>query len=76
MFTLTLYLFLFLSKDHSHVEDFLAHGGFEKGIRDLMQEETLGTSLAMWESEIQDIELEKGERGLGFSILDYQVIQR
>lgn len=38
-----------------------------------MQEETVGTSLAMWESEIQDIELEKGERGLGFSILDYQV---
>uniref|UniRef100_A0A8C7HNP6 Multiple PDZ domain crumbs cell polarity complex component n=1 Tax=Oncorhynchus kisutch TaxID=8019 RepID=A0A8C7HNP6_ONCKI len=28
--------------------------------------------LAMWETEIQDIELEKGESGLGFSILDYQ----
>ncbi|XP_043570493.1 multiple PDZ domain protein isoform X7 [Chiloscyllium plagiosum] len=29
-------------------------------------------SLAMWESEIQNIELEKGSSGLGFSILDYQ----
>ncbi|XP_045067849.1 multiple PDZ domain protein isoform X2 [Coregonus clupeaformis] len=35
-------------------------------------EETLGAPLAMWETEIQDIELEKGESGLGFSILDYQ----
>lgn len=29
--------------------------------------------LAMWEADIQHIELEKGSRGLGFSILDYQV---
>eukprot|EP00063_Salmo_salar_P036516 XP_014011351.1 PREDICTED: multiple PDZ domain protein-like isoform X3 [Salmo salar] len=35
-------------------------------------DETLGAPLAMWETEIQDIELEKGESGLGFSILDYQ----
>jgi hypothetical protein len=28
----------------------------------------------MWESEIQHIELEKSEGGLGFSILDYQVL--
>lgn len=27
----------------------------------------------MWSSEPQIIELVKGERGLGFSILDYQV---
>lgn len=33
-----------------------------------------GSSLAMWETEIQQIELEKGSMGLGFSILDYQVI--
>lgn len=32
------------------------------------------TGLAMWSSEPQIIELIKGERGLGFSILDYQVI--
>ncbi|XP_014610897.1 PREDICTED: uncharacterized protein LOC106790479 isoform X3 [Polistes canadensis] len=30
------------------------------------------TGLAMWSSEAQIIELVKGERGLGFSILDYQ----
>ena len=29
--------------------------------------------LAMWEKEAQVVELEKGEAGLGFSILDYQV---
>lgn len=29
--------------------------------------------LAMWEREPQVVELEKGESGLGFSILDYQV---
>lgn len=31
------------------------------------------TGLAMWSSEAQVIELVKGDRGLGFSILDYQV---
>lgn len=35
--------------------------------------EAMGSPLAMWELEIQNIELEKGEGGLGFSILDYQV---
>uniref|UniRef100_A0A672GTG0 Multiple PDZ domain crumbs cell polarity complex component n=1 Tax=Salarias fasciatus TaxID=181472 RepID=A0A672GTG0_SALFA len=34
--------------------------------------EAIGCPLAMWEHEIQNIELEKGEGGLGFSILDYQ----
>lgn len=29
--------------------------------------------LAMWERDTQVVELEKGESGLGFSILDYQV---
>ncbi|XP_057577645.1 multiple PDZ domain protein isoform X2 [Hippopotamus amphibius kiboko] len=28
--------------------------------------------LAMWEADVQNIELEKGSKGLGFSILDYQ----
>lgn len=37
-------------------------------------EEVQNSSLAMWEAEIQHIELEKGSMGLGFSILDYQVI--
>lgn len=31
------------------------------------------SGLAMWNSEPQFIELMKGDRGLGFSILDYQV---
>lgn len=34
------------------------------------------TGLAMWSSEPHIIELVKGERGLGFSILDYQVRHR
>lgn len=28
----------------------------------------------MWSSEVEYVVLEKGEKGLGFSILDYQVI--
>ena len=28
---------------------------------------------AMWSSFVEEIVMEKGERGLGFSILDYQV---
>ncbi|CAG02285.1 unnamed protein product, partial [Tetraodon nigroviridis] len=39
---------------------------------DGVAEEAIGSPLAMWESEVQSIELEKGEGGLGFSILDYQ----
>ncbi|XP_038625511.1 multiple PDZ domain protein isoform X2 [Tachyglossus aculeatus] len=35
-------------------------------------EEVQGSPLAMWETDIQNIELEKGNIGLGFSILDYQ----
>ncbi|NXE96594.1 MPDZ protein, partial [Menura novaehollandiae] len=36
------------------------------------REEVQRSSLAMWETEVQNIELEKGTMGLGFSILDYQ----
>lgn len=39
--------------------------------QDNVMEEAM-VSLAMWELEVQNIELEKGEGGLGFSILDYQ----
>ncbi|NXN04374.1 MPDZ protein, partial [Sylvia borin] len=35
-------------------------------------EEVQSSPLAMWETEVQHIELEKGNMGLGFSILDYQ----
>lgn len=41
--------------------------------QDSVTAEAIGSPLAMWELEIQNIELEKGEGGLGFSILDYQV---
>lgn len=41
--------------------------------QDPVTEEAIASPLAMWELEIQNIELEKGEGGLGFSILDYQV---
>uniref|UniRef100_A0A8C7GC35 Multiple PDZ domain crumbs cell polarity complex component n=1 Tax=Oncorhynchus kisutch TaxID=8019 RepID=A0A8C7GC35_ONCKI len=52
---------------------FLVFEGSEGvGTRENVTDETLGAPLAMWETEIQDIELEKGESGLGFSILDYQ----
>ncbi|NWX95904.1 MPDZ protein, partial [Nothoprocta ornata] len=39
---------------------------------DQNMEEVQSSSLAMWEKEVQHIELEKGNMGLGFSILDYQ----
>lgn len=48
-------------------------GNTEAATQDTVTEEGIGSSLAMWELEIQNIELEKGEGGLGFSILDYQV---
>ncbi|XP_073691685.1 multiple PDZ domain protein isoform X2 [Garra rufa] len=53
-------------------EGFLVCGESEDSLKDHVTEEPTGTPLAMWETEIQDIELEKGESGLGFSILDYQ----
>ncbi|XP_077058121.1 multiple PDZ domain protein isoform X3 [Siphateles boraxobius] len=53
-------------------ENFLVFGKSEDSLKDHVTEEPTGTPLAMWETEIQDIELEKGESGLGFSILDYQ----
>ncbi|XP_075999928.1 multiple PDZ domain protein isoform X2 [Genypterus blacodes] len=40
--------------------------------QDNVTEEAIGSPLAMWELDVQNIELEKGEGGLGFSILDYQ----
>lgn len=37
------------------------------------EEEEDEGELALWSPNVQVLELEKGERGLGFSILDYQV---
>uniref|UniRef100_A0AAY4AM46 Multiple PDZ domain crumbs cell polarity complex component n=1 Tax=Denticeps clupeoides TaxID=299321 RepID=A0AAY4AM46_9TELE len=61
-----------LQTDISSLGDILDPGKSEDSFRENVAEERLGSSLAMWETEIQDIELEKGETGLGFSILDYQ----
>ncbi|XP_036813909.1 multiple PDZ domain protein isoform X4 [Oncorhynchus mykiss] len=60
-------------KIQGDLSSFLVPGGSEgAATRENVTEETPGAPLAMWETEIQDIELEKGESGLGFSILDYQ----
>ncbi|KAM4706962.1 multiple PDZ domain protein [Discoglossus pictus] len=68
-----------LDNDSQHHLDFGAIGSSETD--DLNMEaaddgpgmdEMQGSPLAMWETEVQDIELEKGSLGLGFSILDYQ----
>ncbi|XP_062372034.1 multiple PDZ domain protein [Sardina pilchardus] len=70
----------------AELEDFLSPGESGKGagvgggggggggvVRDpSMADEPLASPLAMWETDVQDMELEKGEMGLGFSILDYQ----
>ncbi|XP_077598686.1 multiple PDZ domain protein [Stigmatopora nigra] len=46
----------------------------EMGVTELadVTREAAASPLAMWEMEVQNIELEKGAGGLGFSILDYQ----
>ncbi|XP_062064240.1 multiple PDZ domain protein isoform X3 [Lepus europaeus] len=42
-------------------------------VTDVVQNtEAVQAPLAMWEAGVQHIELEKGSKGLGFSILDYQ----
>ncbi|XP_061107524.1 multiple PDZ domain protein isoform X2 [Conger conger] len=53
-------------------DGFVAPGQSDDGVIAMAGDETLGSCLAMWETEIQDIDLEKGDSGLGFSILDYQ----
>ncbi|XP_038858067.1 inaD-like protein isoform X2 [Salvelinus namaycush] len=44
----------------------------QQGKRGEEEEEDEEGELALWSPDIQLLELEKGERGLGFSILDYQ----
>lgn len=41
--------------------------------RESGDEENEEGELALWSPEVHVLELEKGEQGLGFSILDYQV---
>ncbi|XP_066576484.1 multiple PDZ domain protein isoform X10 [Amia ocellicauda] len=61
-----------VEKVHVDIDECVASFETDDPVKNNVTEETLGSSLAMWETEIQDIELEKGEMGLGFSILDYQ----
>ncbi|XP_064881540.1 multiple PDZ domain protein-like isoform X6 [Oncorhynchus nerka] len=62
-----------IMKIQGDLDSFLVFEGSEGvATRENVTDETLGAPLAMWETEIQDIELEKGASGLGFSILDYQ----
>ncbi|KAJ8247757.1 hypothetical protein GJAV_G00249950 [Gymnothorax javanicus] len=53
-------------------EDCIVYREEGEDSRGHMTEDSPGSPLAMWETEIQVIQLEKGEAGLGFSILDYQ----
>ncbi|XP_028609456.1 multiple PDZ domain protein isoform X2 [Grammomys surdaster] len=63
-------------KPHIDLGEFIGSSETEDpmlGMSDVDQNaEGIQTPLAMWEAGIQSIELEKGSRGLGFSILDYQ----
>ncbi|KAM4052814.1 multiple PDZ domain protein isoform 2-T2 [Anomaloglossus baeobatrachus] len=71
---------LICSKESQHQIDFGAAVGSSETDDLIMAEDddspsvedTQGSPLAMWELDIQHIELEKGSLGLGFSILDYQ----
>lgn len=45
----------------------------EKDDEEEKEEEEDEGELALWSPNVQVLKLEKGERGLGFSILDYQV---
>ncbi|KGL84600.1 Multiple PDZ domain protein, partial [Tinamus guttatus] len=64
--------------EKAHVDlGFIGSSDTEGGALEIVDEnqnmeEVQSSSLAMWEAEVQHIELEKGNMGLGFSILDYQ----
>ncbi|XP_030635323.1 multiple PDZ domain protein [Chanos chanos] len=59
-------------KVHRELDHFLVCSESEEAVVGHVMEDVVTSPLAMWESEVQTIELEKGESGLGFSILDYQ----
>ncbi|KAJ8411100.1 hypothetical protein AAFF_G00181350 [Aldrovandia affinis] len=62
----------FTRKVQRNLEDCIVYCEADDSVKEHITEETQGSPLAMWETEIQVIELEKGHIGLGFSILDYQ----
>ncbi|KAG5848129.1 hypothetical protein ANANG_G00095110 [Anguilla anguilla] len=59
-------------KVRGELEDCIVYREDGDVLREHLPEDSPGAALAMWETEIQVIELEKGDAGLGFSILDYQ----
>ncbi|KAL4640297.1 multiple PDZ domain protein-like [Arapaima gigas] len=52
--------------------DSLCHAETCDSVQYSVSEDTRCSPLPMWETRVQDIELRKGDAGLGFSILDYQ----
>ena len=46
-------------------------GGGDNAVSPLSRDSVSG--LAVWDDQLQTVELVKGDQGLGFSILDYQV---
>lgn len=59
-------------KPHVDLGEFIGSSETEDPVLTVPDMEEVQGPLAMWEADIQHIELEKGSKGLGFSILDYQ----
>ncbi|XP_054989730.1 multiple PDZ domain protein isoform X6 [Sorex araneus] len=62
-------------KPHIDLGEFIGSSETEDPVlvmTDVDQDAEVQGPLAMWEADVQYIELEKGNKGLGFSILDYQ----
>ncbi|XP_012576942.1 PREDICTED: multiple PDZ domain protein isoform X2 [Condylura cristata] len=59
-------------KPHVDLGEFIGSSETEDPVLAVPDVEEVQGPLAMWEADIQHIELEKGSKGLGFSILDYQ----
>ncbi|XP_054544718.1 multiple PDZ domain protein isoform X2 [Talpa occidentalis] len=59
-------------KPHVDLGEFIGSSETEDPVLAAPDVEEVQGPLAMWEADIQHIELEKGSKGLGFSILDYQ----
>nr|KAF6486001.1 multiple PDZ domain crumbs cell polarity complex component [Rousettus aegyptiacus] len=65
-----------MEKPHVDLGEFIGSSETEDPVLEMtdvgQNAEKVQGPLAMWEADVQHIELEKGSKGLGFSILDYQ----
>ncbi|XP_065101351.1 inaD-like protein isoform X3 [Paramisgurnus dabryanus] len=62
-----------MQRDFDNKEDSFEPSGLRRDETEVKDEEDDDEEdLALWSPEVQLLELEKGERGLGFSVLDYQ----